>query len=70
MNEMHKFWLLQLFDEEIQEELGTIKNEELWNLGYEGEPSENPHPGNIKLRQEYVDILKKLRQKVEDGTII
>ena len=70
MNEMHKFWLIQLFDEEIQEELGTIKNEELWNLGYEGEPSENPHPGNIKLRQEYIDILKELRQKVEAGTII
>ena len=70
MNEMHKFWLSQLFDEEIQEQLGTIKNEELWNLGYEGEPTENPHPDNIKLRQEYVDILKKLHKKVDDGTII
>lgn len=70
MNEMHKVWLTQLFDKEIKEELGAIKNEKLWNLGYEGEPTENPHPENIKLRQEYIDILKELRQKVEDGTII
>ncbi len=69
MNETHKFWLTQLFDEQIQEELGTIKNEELWTLGHEGREIENSHPANIKLHQEYVDILKKLRQKVDDGTI-
>nr|DAO72518.1 MAG TPA: hypothetical protein [Caudoviricetes sp.] len=61
MNEVYRNWLCKLYDREIQEQLDEIKNEELWNLGYVGNPDENPHPNNIKLHQDYVVILRNLK---------
>ena len=55
-----KFWLEQLYDREIKEAYGTISNEHIWEIGYDGEEP-NPHTENIKQLQEYIRVLDKLK---------
>ena len=42
---------------EIEEVEGTISNERLWELGYDGEEPLNPHTDNIMILMEYLDVL-------------
>ena len=59
-NETIKEWLKELYDKEISEVRGTIKNEHLWELSYDGEES-NPHTENIELLKEYIEVLEELK---------
>ena len=62
MDEMIKFWLTELYRKELDETMGTIDNESMWEKGVpEGEV--NYHTGNIKRLKECADILRK---KIEE----
>lgn len=57
MNEMIKKWLLNLLDEEIRIEKGTIANERLWSL------SNEIHANNVELHEEYIKVLEKIKKE-------
>jgi hypothetical protein len=57
MNEMIKFWLIQLYEKEINEYKAAISNEQMWELGYNGEEP-NPHTNNICNILEYISVLE------------
>ena len=59
MNETVKFWLEDLYKKEIEEVKGTIENEHLCELGYDGKESINPHTENIELMKEYIEELER-----------
>ena len=59
MNETVKFWLEELYKKEIEEVKGTIENEKMWELGYDGQEPFNPHTDNIMVLEEYVEVLKE-----------
>jgi hypothetical protein len=58
MNETVKIWLEELYKKEIEEAKGTIENEHLWELGYDGEEP-NPHTENIEVLKEYLERLEE-----------
>ena len=58
MNETVKIWLEKLYKDGIEEAKGTIENEHVWELGYDGEGS-NPHTENIEVLKEYIEVLKE-----------
>ena len=59
--EMIGIWLDELFTNEIEEIEGTIENERLWALGCDEEP--NPHIQNIANHEEYLSILRELKEE-------
>ena len=62
MNETVRFWLEDLYTKEIEEVKEVIKNEHLWELGYDGE-EHNPHTENIEVLKEYIEVLEsKLKE--------
>ena len=58
MNEILKTWFELLYKNEIEEVKGDIKNEQMWELGYNGEEP-NPHTENIKMKKEYIEMLEE-----------
>lgn len=64
MNEMVKFWLENLYKNEIKNAKGTISNEHLWELGYNGEEP-NPHTGNIEVLHEYIEALEEKLEELK-----
>ena len=65
MNEMVKIWLEELYTNEIKEARETIKNEHLWELGYNGEEPVNPHTENIELLKEYIKVLNEKLEELK-----
>ena len=61
MNKTVKIWFEELYKNEIEEVKCAIRNEHLWELGYNGEEP-NPHTGNIAVLKEY---LERLEEKLE-----
>ena len=59
MSETVKIWLKELYKKEIEEIEGTISNERLWELGYNGDEPINPHTENIEMLTEYLETLKE-----------
>lgn len=67
MNETVKIWIENLenptveeIKKEIEEVKGTIRNEHLWELGYDGEEPMNPHTENIMILNEYLEVLEEM----------
>lgn len=60
MNEMIKFWLTELYENEIKETQATISNENLWMLGSETKEEEQMHIDNMANLNEYITTLKIL----------
>ena len=65
MNETVKIWIEELGNStkkkikaEIEEVKGTISNEHIWELGYNG--NENPHTENIVVLMEYLEVLEEM----------
>ena len=56
MHELVKTWLKELYRNEIEEVKCAISNEEIWELGYDGEGS-NLHTENLKILREYLNVL-------------
>ena len=59
MHEIVKNWLEKLYGNEIEDIKIAISNEHLWELGYDGEESCNPHTENIEVFQEYLEYLEE-----------
>ncbi len=51
--------LEDLINDELKEINGTISNEHIWELGYEG-ADPNPHTDNIEKLVAYRDVLSKI----------
>lgn len=64
MDEMVKCWLEQLYENEIDNIKGTISNEHLWELGYDGEEP-NPHTENIERLKEYLEVLEEKLEEIK-----
>ena len=54
---MVKRWLLNLLDEEIRNEKGTIANERIWAL------SDDIHAVNVELHEEYIKVLENIKKE-------
>lgn len=72
MNETVKIWIKELGDPtieelktEIKEVKGTISNEHLWELGYNG-LKPNPHTENIQTLEEYLELLEEMLKNKEE----
>lgn len=59
MNETVKIWLEELYKKEIEETKGTIENEHLWELGYNGNEPINLHTENVEVLKEYIEVLEE-----------
>lgn len=59
MNETVRIWFEELYKKEIEEAKGTIENEHLWELGYDGNEPINPHTENIMVLEEYIFLLEE-----------
>lgn len=73
MNETVKIWLEELgnptkeeIKAEIEEVRGTISNEHLFELGYEGKEPWNPHTENIGVLMEYLEVLEEMLNDKEE----
>ena len=73
MNETIKIWIENLenptveeIKKEIEEVKGTIRNEHLWELGYDGEEPMNPHTENIMILNEYLEVLEEMLKEKEN----
>ena len=73
MNETVKIWLEELgnptveeIKTEIEEVKGTISNEHLFELGYDGEESMNPHSKNIMILMEDLEMLEEMLKEKEN----
>ena len=72
MHETVRIWLEELYKKEIDDAKGTISNERLWELGYDGDEPVNPHTENIEILSEYIECLEsklkelKIYDRVED----
>ena len=64
MTETIKIWLEELYTNEIKEARETIKNEHLWELGYDGEEL-NPHTENIEVLKEYIKVLNEKLEELK-----
>lgn len=51
-------WLEELYKKEIEGIEGTISNEHIWELGYDGEEP-NPHIENIEVLAGYLEVLEE-----------
>ena len=54
-------WLMQLFNEAIDEARGTIKNETLWVLGSTDIESKECHSQNVETLELYISVLEGLK---------
>lgn len=66
MNEMIKFWLIGMYDENIEDAKGTIENEKLWAKGSSSKEEKQMHLDNIKVIEEYIEVLEELKENVEE----
>ena len=65
MNETVKIWLEELYKKEIEEAKGTIENEHIWELGYDGDEPLNPHTENIEALKDYIEVLEEKLGKLK-----
>ena len=65
MSEIVKFWIKGLLENEINEACETIKNEHIWELGYNGEEP-NPHTESIEMLKEYIEYLEEMLDEIDD----
>lgn len=60
--------IINMLDQEINEIPDTIKNEHLWELGYDGEDP-NPHTQNIENLKEYRKRLEFFHDMIQHISI-
>lgn len=65
MNELVRIWLEELYTKEIEDAKETIKNEHMWELGYNGEEPMNPHTENIEVLKEYIEVLENKLEELK-----
>ena len=62
-NETIRTWLSDLIDREIDEELGTISNERIWQKGSNNDLDIIMREDNIVLHEKYIEILKCIKKQ-------
>ena len=60
--------VIDMLDKEIKEIPDTIKNEHIWELGYDGEDL-NPHTQNIETLKEYLKRLEFFHDMIQHISI-
>ena len=68
LSEDCKLRIINMLDKEINEIPDTIKNEHLWELGYDGEDP-NPHTQNIENLKEYRKRLEFFHDMIQHISI-
>lgn len=66
MNEMVKYWLIQLYEKEIEEVKGTISNNKLYIYSAANADKEHMFIQNEMDMREYIDVLKELKNNIEE----
>ena len=66
MNEMVKNWLIELYEREIKEALGSISNERIWLMGSDAWEEEKMHLDNMTNLNEYITTLKILLNDIRE----
>ena len=66
MNEMVKNWLIELYEREIEEALGSISNERIWLMGTDVFEEEKMHLDNMANINEYITTLKTLLNDIKE----
>lgn len=67
MNEMVKNWLIELYEREIKEALGSISNERTWLMGSDVWEEEKMHLDNMTNLNEYITTLKILLNDIREA---
>lgn len=67
MNEMVKNWLIELYEREIKEALGSISNERTWLMGSDMWEEEKMHLDNMTNLNEYITTLKILLNDIREA---
>lgn len=67
MNEMVKNWLIELYEREIKEALGSISNERTWLMGSDVWDEEKMHLDNMTNLNEYITTLKILLNDIREA---
>lgn len=65
MNEIVKNWLIELYEREIKEALGSISNERIWLMGTDVLEEEKMHLDNMANLNEYITTLKTLLNDIK-----
>ena len=65
MNEMIKFWLVDMYNENIEDAKCTIRNDELWANGSPYKQPDKMHTDNLALLQDSITVLEELKENVE-----
>ena len=66
MNEMVKNWLIELYEREIKEALGSVSNERIWLMGTNVLEEEKMHLDNMTNLNEYITTLKILLNDIRE----
>ena len=66
MNEMVKNWLIELYEREIEEALGSISNERIWLMGTDVLEEDKMHLDNMANLNEYITTLKTLLNDIKE----
>lgn len=66
MNETVKNWLIELYEREIKEALGSISNERIWLMGSDVWEEEKMHLDNMANLNEYIVALKVLLNDIKE----
>ena len=65
MNEIIKYWLINLYESEIEEVEGTISNNKLCIYGAKNADEERMFIQNEMDMREYIDVLKELKKNID-----
>ena len=57
----------EILDEEIDDILGTIKNEHLWALGAPTSEAAQMHEDNAETQRKYIEYLKELKNNIKSA---
>ena len=66
MNEIVKNWLIELYEREIEEALGSISNERIWLMGTDVLEEEKMHLDNMANLNEYITTLETLLNNIKE----
>lgn len=65
MNGTVMFWLESLINDEMDNVLGSIENSKIWLLGSSNKEESQAQLDNLSLYNEYLIVLKKLKNHIE-----
>lgn len=66
MSEMVKNWLIELYEREVKEAIGSISNERIWLMGTDVWEEEKMHLDNMANLNEYITTLKTLLNDIKE----